>query len=1442
MKQTGSKNRVLSFFMAAVMVISMLSASLLSASAAGEAVISNISISGNTGYYVKDGGLYRYDTQTGKSAAVDGMAGLDAGYVLYDGTTLYTAGTNTVITAYHTGDWSRKWRYDKQDAFMFQPPYSGPVYCQPNGEMMLKDDVLYLYTYAMGGTFMQQAKAAVLMLDPATGEEKQPVSLTTVRNSNGGAKSLAYELDGSIIFSGSTFAAVNTETGTVTYQAGCFDGGAVYEKAMEAVVGLSGGALHFTAYPLADSPEKVNIGLTPSGSEPIMVKVGDVPVIFSLKDGKVVYDIFTGLSLAAKETAVEASGLAGLTVSGNDAYVLDKNGEVARIAIDFTGTPTHQSATAAAKALDKRIRAVVKSLPTFNGEPDLGRMSLEKEEEINAVYTVYMGMDDSERLGVFERDWLGKLKNQADELRAHLDELNAAIAALPAVDILKKTDAEAVKAAQSTYNGLKEFDKTLVDEKLFTLLEKVAAFDVIDQIDALPPASELKTTDLAAVQAVRAAYAAVAEKWKGEVTNSAVLEAAEQKLNELLGDMGQGSYWSSYGKDHTNNAVVDSKLPTSLEDMEILFYGQEEKLSANEPIIVGDRVYTARGTKLSCLDLDGNLIATVNTYTSSNFFSRLAYGDGKIFVTISGRIQAFDAETLTPLWLTPKTNLQMQSPITYNDGYLYFGGTDARGGAGGGATGGGYYCVSTEDEDTNDQFEIKDYTWKSETTGYYWGGGIVIGDKIYYAGDSGRLYVHHLTEDIVYDTYDLGGKVRSAMVYDPHTNRLMAATVDNHTLYAIELNEDGSLNKETVIKTDEFAGTTGGFSAYNGRVYLPAGGMLTSGPLVVFELDEAEGRFTKAYEIPHIKSQSLPVVTTAYATAENGYKVYVYAVDYTTGAAYCFEDSQNQTAYKEAFKIGNTETIGGKEHKTTTYNSGGFRADRNGSLYFVGGSSWGFPGGGSATSYALTVFGNKNAAFTADDVENAIALLPDDVTYADKGAVLAAKERFDALSEAARAEVANTGKLHTAAAAIQRLTDEQIAQAEELIEKISDPVVLGDEKTIETAGRLYGTLLEEDKALVNGRDALKAAIAALYDLKASVAGLIEKIGQLPERDQITLDHTAPVNELWDAYEALNDGDKAQITNIQRLLDAKDKLKELNDTLLVDNFIDEIAGLPDPDRATLADEEKINNLHTDYENLHDAAKALITNAQKLKDLYANVSAYRAAVDEIDSLIWNELDPLNITLKDKALVESIAQKYGVLRQEEQAYVKYYGDVEDALKIIASLEKGIVPKQVFENIADMDRDYTVEGSGYTITFNGMSITKPADFNYGLSMNPPIKADFEKMLKNAVVFGFDEAGSFPGKAAVCLPVSLKDGSYTLYRYDEAGKAAVKVQAVEVKEGKAAFSADKSGVYAIAEGLAAGDGTDAPQTGGAGVPLAAAALLTTSALALALLTFKKKN
>ena len=146
--------------------------------------------------------------------------------------------------------------------------------------------------------------------------------------------------------------------------------------------------------------------------------------------------------------------------------------------------------------------------------------------------------------------------------------------------------------------------------------------------------------------------------------------------------------------------------------------------------------------------------------------------------------------------------------------------------------------------------------------------------------------------------------------------------------------------------------------------------------------------------------------------------------------------------------------------------------------------------------------------------------------------------------------------------------------------------------------------------------------------------------------------------LWSQYTALNEKDQAAISNRQRLLDARDRIQELNDREQVADIIAEISKLPPAAAVTLADEEEINRVYARYDALHATAKELVTNRDVLEGVYAKVSGYRAAVDELDTLIWEKLDPLNITPKDRELTDKARKMYEALREQERAYLQHFG----------------------------------------------------------------------------------------------------------------------------------------------------------------------------------------
>ena len=97
-------------------------------------------------------------------------------------------------------------------------------------------------------------------------------------------------------------------------------------------------------------------------------------------------------------------------------------------------------------------------------------------------------------------------------------------------------------------------------------------------------------------------------------------------------------------------------------------------------------------------------------------------------------MQAFNAETLEPLWLyTDALGGQPNSPITYADGYIYTGfwvgeTMDAN-----------YVCLSVTDEDPTSPDEEKAASWTyTHTGGFYWSGAYVTDTAVVIAADDGK--------------------------------------------------------------------------------------------------------------------------------------------------------------------------------------------------------------------------------------------------------------------------------------------------------------------------------------------------------------------------------------------------------------------------------------------------------------------------------------------------------------------------------------------------------------------------------------------------------------------------------------------------------------------------------------------------------------------------------
>ena len=64
-----------------------------------------------------------------------------------------------------------------------------------------------------------------------------------------------------------------------------------------------------------------------------------------------------------------------------------------------------------------------------------------------------------------------------------------------------------------------------------------------------------------------------------------------------------------------------------------------------------------------------------------------------------------------------------------------------------------------------------------------------------------------------------------------------------------------------------------------------------------------------------------------------------------------------------------------------------------------------------------------------------------------------------------------------------------------------------------------------------------------------------------------------------------------------------------------------------------------------------------------------------VQALDERIFNEIDPLNITLETEKTVAEIEEEYSLLSETDKEYVTRYDDVLFARRVIDSLKDGII-----------------------------------------------------------------------------------------------------------------------------------------------------------------------
>ena len=264
----------------------------------------------------------------------------------------------------------------------------------------------------------------------------------------------------------------------------------------------------------------------------------------------------------------------------------------------------------------------------------------------------------------------------------------------------------------------------------------------------------------------------------------------------------EGPNWDSDWSGFTSaDKVTEAPVPT--EDAEAkwvatLKNSSEWNTSVSDPLLVGDYVYIAVGSKLYKKNVDtgetaeGGEAALVSAIDST---SRMVYTDGLILGPLSsGRLQALTVDTLTTKWVTDalpdgtKGSQQSLSSVTVRDGYAYFGSADADWSN---SYGGYLLCVRLSDG------KVMWNKANQNSVGYYWSGMAFAGGYGVIADDSGTVSVVDPATGDVVSTLKVADRVRTTVLADGST--LYVASNDG-VLHKLSVAADGTLSEASSVK------------------------------------------------------------------------------------------------------------------------------------------------------------------------------------------------------------------------------------------------------------------------------------------------------------------------------------------------------------------------------------------------------------------------------------------------------------------------------------------------------------------------------------------------------------------------------------------------------------------------------------------------------------------
>ena len=139
-----------------------------------------------------------------------------------------------------------------------------------------------------------------------------------------------------------------------------------------------------------------------------------------------------------------------------------------------------------------------------------------------------------------------------------------------------------------------------------------------------------------------------------------------------------------------------------------------------------------------------------------------------------------------------------------------------------------------------------------------------------------------------------------------------------------------------------------------------------------------------------------------------------------------------------------------------------------------------------------------------------------------------------------------------------------------------------------------------------------------------------------------------------AYNALSDEEKAKVTNLDQLMAAEQAVKDF--TAVDAFKTNQLASLPEADQLTLADRDTVKAAKDAYDLLNDTQKACLTNKEKakLEAVFARMAEIeQSPVQEVEKLIDAIGE---VTLDKEGVVQTAKRAYDALTDAQRAAVDH------------------------------------------------------------------------------------------------------------------------------------------------------------------------------------------